>query len=255
MIRRWSRPWCLRSSAMSPRLSICGARRHRTPNSVASTFAPVTRSSCGTSPVTATPRQSTIPTISSLTGRGRGSTCRSASGFIAVSATGSPNCSCASCGRNYCRAIPPSKFWRRRAAPIRTSSMACARCRCVSQPEPHSERSRRGKGGAALLAVRGEPLLHLGSRKAEKFESQRGIEGRSHRAQPVVQCVFGPADRTLRALSQTGSNLHCFCVELGILDGKRNEPNTLGFFAEHLVAQQQVIFGLGEATKQRPDDC
>ena len=46
--------------------------------------------------------------------------------------------------------------------------------------------------------------------------------------------------------ARRASYLHCFCVELGILYRKRNEPDTLGFFAQHLVAQQQMVFGLGQ---------
>ena len=72
------------------------------------------------------------------------SICHSASAFIAVWATGSPNCSCASCGRNCCRATRSSRYWRRRAAPTRTSSTACARCRCASRCISLAQRSLEG---------------------------------------------------------------------------------------------------------------
>ena len=43
-------------------------------------------------------------------------------------------------------------------------------------------------------------------------------------------------------------------VELGIFDGEADKPDPLGLGAEELVAQQEIIFGLGHAAQERPDD-
>jgi len=75
--------------------------RWRMRRSAASRSARATRCACGTSRATATKTRSTGRTSSWWIARGRVSTCRSGSGFIAASAIGWPSCSSASCGRRY----------------------------------------------------------------------------------------------------------------------------------------------------------
>src|SRR5471032_2077284 len=41
--------------------------------------------------------------------------------------------------------------------------------------------------GLALLEVRGEAFLHVGSEEAQHLEAERGVERRPHHAQPVVE--------------------------------------------------------------------
>src|SRR5207245_1601670 len=69
-----------------------------------------------------------------------------------------------------------------------------------------SDRSVWRENRLALLEMRGETFLDLRSGEAEKLERQRCVECRPHGTQPVVQCVFGPADGALRALGQPGRN-------------------------------------------------
>src|SRR5882672_4967400 len=44
--------------------------------------------------------------------------------------------------------------------------------------------------GLALLEVRGEAFLHVGPHEAQHLQRRRGVEGRAHHAQPVVQRVL-----------------------------------------------------------------
>src|SRR6516162_7329014 len=102
--------------------------------------------------------------------------------------------------------------------------------------------------------MRGEAFLDLRTAETEHLQRQRGVKGRSHRAQPVVQRVFRPTDGTLGTIGQPAGYLDGFRVELGIFDRERDEPDAFGLLAQHLVAQQQVVFRLGEPAEQRPDD-
>src|SRR5262249_50892682 len=43
--------------------------------------------------------------------------------------------------------------------------------------------------GFALLEMRGETFLHLGSQESQHLQRRRGIEGGPHHAQPVVERV------------------------------------------------------------------
>src|SRR5947207_9575186 len=44
--------------------------------------------------------------------------------------------------------------------------------------------------GLALLEMRGKAFLHLGTEEAQHLERRRGVEGRAHHAQPVVERVL-----------------------------------------------------------------
>jgi len=66
--------------------------------------------------------------------------------------------------------------------------------------------------------MRGEAFLHLGPHEAQHLERRRGIEGRAHHPQPVVERVLGEADRGLRALGELGGDLEAFGLELVVLD-------------------------------------
>src|SRR5271163_2584308 len=94
-----------------------------------------------------------------------------------------------------------------------------------------SERRVGGEGGSTLFEVRGEPFLDLGAAETEHLQRQRGVEGRSHRAQPVVQRVFRPTDGTLRAVGQSAGDFDRLCVEIGIVDRERDQPDALGLRA------------------------
>src|SRR5215471_13864314 len=62
---------------------------------------------------------------------------------------------------------------------------------------PRMASSQRRVGvelGLALLEVRGEAFLHLGTHEAQHLERGRGVERRAHHAQPVVERVLGKAD-------------------------------------------------------------
>src|SRR5215216_4349073 len=108
--------------------------------------------------------------------------------------------------------------------------------------------------GLALLEVRGEAFLHLGAHEAQHLERRRGVEGRAHHAQPVVQRVLGEADRGLRAFGELGRDLQALGLELVVLDAQRDEPDALGLLAVYGFAQQQVVLGLRHAAEQRPYD-
>ena len=57
-----------------------------------------------------------------------------------------------------------------------------------------------------------------------------------------------------RALREPHRGLERRCVELGVVDRKRHQADALGFLAGQGFAQQQIVFGLGHAAQQRPDD-
>src|SRR5262245_37456019 len=99
--------------------------------------------------------------------------------------------------------------------------------------------------GLALLEVGGEPFLHVRSQEAQDLERRRGVERRSHHAQPVVQRVFGEANRGLRSLGELGRHFQALGFELVVLDAERDQPDALGFLAVDRLAEQQVVLGLG----------
>src|SRR5258705_7107894 len=108
--------------------------------------------------------------------------------------------------------------------------------------------------GLALLEMRGKAFLHLGTEEAQHLERRRGVEGRTHHAQPVVERVLGEADRSLRALGELGRDLETLGFELVVLDAERDQADALGLLAVDRLAQQQIVLGLGHAAEQRPDD-
>src|SRR5918995_1223502 len=108
--------------------------------------------------------------------------------------------------------------------------------------------------GLALLEVRGEAFLHLGSQEAQHLERRRGVERGAHHAQPVVQRVLGEADRGLRTLGKLGRDLQALGLELIILDAHRDQADALGLLAVDRLAEQQVVLGLGHAAEDRPHD-
>ena len=82
--------------------------------------------------------------------------------------------------------------------------------------------------------------------QAGRLEDGAAALRRSLELDPRQPGALNNLGGALRAFSQTGRDLDCLCVELGILYRKRNEPDALGFVAQHLVAQQQIVFGLGK---------
>ncbi len=111
------------------------------------------------------------------------------------------------------------------------------------------------KARRALLAQCGSALPRLGAREAQEFEAERGIEDRACGTQPVVERIFGAADRARRAFGEPNRNVERTRGELLVRHRERNEPDALGLLAGERLAQQQVIFGLGHAAEKRPDDC
>ena len=86
-----------------------------------------------------------------------------------------------------------------------------------------------GKHRLALLEMRRQPLARLGAGEAEHLQRCRRIEQRSVDAQPVVQRIFGPADRALRAGRQILGGLQRDLLQFGVLDAQRDQANPLGF--------------------------
>src|SRR3954471_14146067 len=103
--------------------------------------------------------------------------------------------------------------------------------------------------GLALLEVRGEAFLHVGTHEAQHLERCRGVERRAHHAQPVVERVFGEADRGLCALGELGCDFQALGFELIVLDAQRDEPDALGLLAIDRLAEQQIVLGLGHAAE------
>src|SRR6185437_11488986 len=111
-----------------------------------------------------------------------------------------------------------------------------------------------GKIGSALLAQRGEALLHFGSAEADELQRQRGIEAGAGKPQPVVERVFGPADGGWRSGREPLGDAKRHLIGLAILGDTRDEANALRLLTRERLAEQQVVFRLGEAAEQRPDD-
>ena len=100
----------------------------------------------------------------------------------------------------------------------------------------------------------GEAFLHVGAAEAEELERQRGIKSRAHHPQPVVERAFGPADCALRALGQLGRDLDRFRLKPIVIDSKGNKPDPLSLLAQDLIAGEKIVFRLGQAAEQGPDD-
>ena len=100
-----------------------------------------------------------------------------------------------------------------------------------------------------------QALGRLGASEAKHFQGRRGVEYGAGLAQPVVQGVFGPADRALRAAGQIVGGLQGGGLKIGVLDAQRDQADTLGLGAGQRLAGHQVIFGFGHAAQQRPDDA
>src|SRR5262245_1004767 len=118
-----------------------------------------------------------------------------------------------------------------------------------------SERAAAGAASDALvrklrrplLAQRGRALRQLVAGKAEEFHAERGVEDRAGCAQPVVERVFGPADRVRRALRQPHRDVHGALLHLLVRHRERDETDALGLLAADWLAQQQMVLGLGHA--------
>src|SRR3954468_13671051 len=61
----------------------------------------------------------------------------------------------------------------------------------------------------ALLAVRGEPFPDVGAAEPDEFQPQRRLESGPEHAVPVIEAVFCPADRILRAARQILGDARC----------------------------------------------
>src|SRR6185312_8722448 len=96
---------------------------------------------------------------------------------------------------------------------------------------------RRGgrKVRTALFEVRGEAFFYIGAAEAEKLKRERRVECRTHRAQPIVERIFGPADRALRSLGQLGRDLDGLRLKLVVVDRERNQADAFGFLTQNLV--------------------
>ena len=85
--------------------------------------------------------------------------------------------------------------------------------------------------------MRRQTFLYLWPGKAEKLQSQRRVERGAHAPKPVVQRVFGPADRRLRALRQLRRDFDRFGIELGVLDREADQTDPFRFRTKNLLAQ------------------
>src|SRR5882757_3829769 len=108
--------------------------------------------------------------------------------------------------------------------------------------------------GLALLEMGSQSFLHLRPEEAQHLERERRVERGAHHAQPVIERVFGEADRGLRPLGQLGGDFERLRFKLLVLDTERDQADALGLLAAHRLAKQQIVFGLGHAAEQRPDD-
>ena len=108
--------------------------------------------------------------------------------------------------------------------------------------------------GLRFSRCEARPSFTSGPDEAQHLERRRGVEGRAHHAQPVVERVLGEADRGLRALGELGRDLEALGFELVVLHAQRDQADALGLLAVDRLAEQQVVLGLGHAAEQRPDD-
>ena len=100
----------------------------------------------------------------------------------------------------------------------------------------------------------GDAFLHFRPGKAEEFQRQRSIERWPRHAQPVVQAVFGPAQRALRAGREFACHFQRLGLQFRFFTAERHQPDPLGLLAAHLFAGQQVVLGLRHPAQQRPHD-
>src|ERR1700733_14671814 len=87
-----------------------------------------------------------------------------------------------------------------------------------------------------LLAMRGEAFLHVRAAKTQEFQAERRLEGGREHAVPVVEAVFGPADRVLRPLRQIIGDAGCRREHVVIVDADRYQADALSFLAQQGVA-------------------
>src|SRR5260370_87011 len=85
-----------------------------------------------------------------------------------------------------------------------------------------------------------QAFLDLRAGEAEKLQRQRGVEDRPGGAQPIVERVFGPADRVGSALGEPGRDFEGLGVELRVVHRERDQPDALG------VGSRERISGPGQ---------
>ena len=73
-------------------------------------------------------------------------------------------------------------------------------------------------------------------------------------AEPLVQRAFCEADGRLRAVRQAAGDAHGGLHQLIAGHGHADQPDALGLLAIQEIAREQVVFSLGHAAQQRPDD-
>ena len=72
--------------------------------------------------------------------------------------------------------------------------------------------------------------------------------------QPLVERLLGPANGLLGTRRQFVGHFHCLGHEFIRRDDHADQADALGFFGIQHIAGQQIVFGLGHADQQRPDD-
>ena len=90
-----------------------------------------------------------------------------------------------------------------------------------------SQRAVRREARLAFFAMRGEALPDVGARKSQKLQRERVIANGTRGAQPIVERVFGPADRIRCALRKPHRNIQRARLKLRIGHGHRDKADAL----------------------------
>src|SRR5215470_10171028 len=72
----------------------------------------------------------------------------------------------------------------------------------------------------------------------DKFKSEGRVENRPCKAKPVVESVFGEADRVLRSGGESGCDIDRFVIDVIILVAERHKPDSLGLLPGEIIVEQ-----------------
>ena len=106
----------------------------------------------------------------------------------------------------------------------------------------------------ALLEERVQPFLRLGSREAHHLERRRGVEGRPHRPEPVVERVLRHTDGGGRSAARRlaiSSALSCSSSSSTHSDTRPYRSACSPLTGSH---KEQQVLRLRHAAEQRPVD-
>src|SRR5690606_19901219 len=112
----------------------------------------------------------------------------------------------------------------------------------------------RGRIGLALLEEGVDALPAFRPANADHLHRERLLGDRPRLADPAVERLLGPADRTAGTVGQSRRDLERLALDLGIVERHRDEIHALGFSAGEGLGGEQEVLGLGHAAQQRPDD-